>query len=68
MTDLIKEKYAQRPRRWPYYLVIFAIVAGIFVWSMTVMNMSGMSEKRHCDCREYLQRDFPSRLEIPLCT
>lgn len=45
MTDLIKEKYAQSPRRWPYYLVIFAIVAGIFVWSMTVMNMSGMSEK-----------------------
>ena len=32
MTDLIKEKYAQSPRRWPYYMVIFAIVAGIFVW------------------------------------
>ena len=44
MTDLIKAKYEQSPRRWPYYLVIFAVICGVFIWSMTVMNMSGMSE------------------------
>src|SRR5574340_680787 len=45
MTDLIKAKYEQSPRRWPYYLAIFAVICGIFIWSSTVMNMSGMSEK-----------------------
>ena len=45
MTDLIKAKYEQSPRHWPYYLMIFAVICGVFIWSMTVMNMSGMSEK-----------------------
>ncbi|WP_172355799.1 phosphonate ABC transporter, permease protein PhnE [Pseudolactococcus insecticola] len=44
MNAAIKEQYGKQPRKWHYYLLIFIIIAAIFIWSMTVMNMSGMSK------------------------